>query len=312
MVGLLPTRMEVGIMIDFMKYRFVYFAISMVVIVPGVIALFVWGLQPAIDFTGGTLLEVEIDQAYRESVGLDSIEQVAIQNGIEVSSIQTSGEGSYLLRAKPFDQALNTLFQERLASESGVVTVSAIITEKRFETLGPTLGRETLIRALTALGIAALVILLFVWKQFNDKKYGICAIVAMLHDSLITFGIFAILGYFYGVEIDTLFMTAVLTILSFSVHDTIVVYDRIRESLRKLPGESYERILNKAVNETLVRSINNSMTIIFMLLALFLLGGETIRWFVLALLIGTISGTYSSSFVAAPLLLVWDKVFGKK
>lgn len=299
-------------MINFMKYRLIYFVISGMIIIPGIIALTVWGLNPAIDFTGGTLLELQVNDKYFDKVNLNTLESVAKETGIEVASVQTSGEDSYLLRAKPFDQAMNSLYQENVASSSGIATVSAILTEKRFETLGPTMGKETLMRALTAIGIAAIGILLFVWKQFKDKKYGVCAILAMLHDTLITFGIFAFIGHYFGAEVDTLFMTAVLTILSFSVHDTIVVYDRIRESLKKLPGESYERILDKAVNETMVRSINNSMTIIFMLLVLFLIGGETIKWFVFALLIGTISGTYSSPFVATPLLLVWDKVFGKK
>jgi len=121
-------------------------------------------------------------------------------------------------------------------------------------------------------------------------------------------GIFSLLGHFRGVEVDTLFMTALLTILSFSVHDTIVVYDRIRESKRKLSGIPFETLINKAINETLTRSLNNSMTIIFMLLALYLLGGETTKWFVFALLVGTVSGTYSSTFTAAPLLVLWDKM----
>lgn len=299
-------------MIKFMKYRWIYFTISGMFLVPGIIALLIWGVNPAIDFTGGTLLELEISPEYSTSVDKNTINQIATEQNLEISSIQDSGENTYLLRAKPFNQAASTQFQTKIASASGVATVSSIITEKRFETLGPTLGAETLRRALFAIIIAAIAILLFVWKQFKDKKYGIAAIVAMFHDSFIILGIFSILGHFYSIEVDTLFMTAVLTILSFSVHDTIVVFDRIRESLRKYPGESYERIVDKSVNETMSRSVNNSMTIIFMLLALFLLGGETIKWFVFALLLGTIAGTYSSPFVAAPLLLVWEKFFDKK
>ncbi|MGB9613597.1 MAG: protein translocase subunit SecF, partial [Candidatus Margulisiibacteriota bacterium] len=159
---------------------------------------------------------------------------------------------------------------------------------------------------------AAGFILLYVAWRFKDKKFGICAILAMFHDSLVLLGSFSLLGHFFGVEVDTLFVTAMLTILSFSVHDTVVVYDRIRESQKNLPHLPFEQLVNKAVTETLVRSLNNSLTIIFMLVALFLLGGETIRWFVAALLIGTISGTYSSPFTAAPLLVIWEQLKSKK
>jgi preprotein translocase subunit SecF len=295
-----------------MKYKSLYFVISAILLVPGIIALAIWGLRPAIDFTGGTLLEVSVSEDFADKIDSEILESYAESQGIEVVSVQTSGERAYLLKAKAIDQLANSNFQSYVASRSGAATTSAVLTEKRFETLGPTLGAETLHKALAAISIAAVGILLFVWKQFKDKKYGICAILAMLHDSLLIFGLFAIFGRFFGAEVDTLFMTAVLTILSFSIHDTIVVYDRIRESLRKLPGENFERIVDKAVNETMGRSINNSMTIIFMLFALALLGGETTKWFVVALLIGTVSGTYSSPFVAAPLLVVWEKWFGRR
>jgi preprotein translocase subunit SecF len=178
--------------------------------------------------------------------------------------------------------------------------------------VGPTLGKELVIKTLTGVSIAAVLLLFYIAWRFKDRMYGVSAILAMLHDSLVILGIFSLLGHFVGVEVDSLFVTALLTILSFSVHDTIVVYDRIRESIRKYPKESFTTLVNKAVNDTLVRSINNSLTIIFMLLALFLLGGESIRWFVFALLIGTISGTYSSPFVAAPLLVVWQEKFKSK
>ena len=142
--------------------------------------------------------------------------------------------------------------------------------------------------------------------------YGVCALLAMFHDMLVLIGTFSLLGYFLHVEVDVLFVTAVLTILSFSVHDTIVVYDRIRELKRKERGLTYVETIDTAVTETLSRSLNNSLTIIFMLLALWLLGGDTIRWFVFALLIGTITGTYSSTFTAAPLLVIWDGVQARR
>ena len=143
-------------------------------------------------------------------------------------------------------------------------------------------------------------------------RYGVCAVLAMFHDMLVLIGTFSLLGYLLHVEVDVLFVTAVLTILSFSVHDTIVVYDRIRELRRKERGLTYVEMIDTAVTETLSRSLNNSLTIIFMLLALWLLGGETIRWFVFALLIGTITGTYSSTFTAAPLLVIWDSLHSRR
>ncbi|NMB57008.1 protein translocase subunit SecF [Candidatus Beckwithbacteria bacterium] len=295
-----------------MKYRVFYYLFSCIFLIPGILALVFWGVKPAIDFTGGTLLEIEINSQYQNQINKELLTQIAQNDNIDVSSIQETGKNTYLLKTKAIDQTQNTLYQQKIASVSGIATVSAVLTEKRFETLGPTMGIETLKKALIAITLAALVILLFVWRQFKNKEYGISAIIAMFHDSFITLGIFAILGHFYGIEIDTLFMTAILTTLSFSVHDTIVVYDRIRESLKKYPKIDFETIVNKACNETLGRSVNNSMTIIFMLLVLFLIGGETTKWFVLALLIGTVSGTYSSTFVAAPILVEWQKLTKRK
>jgi preprotein translocase subunit SecF len=180
--------------------------------------------------------------------------------------------------------------------------------EIRFEIVGPTLGKELLIKTIVAIILAAGFILGYVAWRFKNAKFGACAILAMFHDSLVMLGSFSLLGHFLGVEVDTLFVTAMLTVLSFSVHDTVVVYDRIRESQKLYPNVAFEQLVNKAVTETLSRSLNNSLTIIFMLIALVLLGGVTIKWFVVALLIGTVSGTYSSTFNAAPLLVVWENL----
>ncbi len=158
------------------------------------------------------------------------------------------------------------------------------------------------------MGIAAGWILVWVAWQFKSLQFGISAVLATLHDTVIILGTFAALGHFIGVEVDILFVTAALTVLAFSVHDTIVVYDRIRETMKKHGGSSMKEIANRALSETIVRSLNNSLTIIFMLVALFLMGGQTIKWFVAALLVGTISGTYSSPFVAVPLLVTWEEL----
>ena len=272
---------------------------------PGVFSLIKWGLRPSIDFTGGTLLELEFTQAIGDKQKV--ISEVLNELEIEYSSIQLSGEKRILIKAKP-------ITREDVSSIIGTVAEKAgeKLSELRFDTVGPILGKELIKKTIIAILLAAGFIMLYVWKQFKEPMFGVCAIAAMFHDSLVLLGIFSLLGHFAGVEIDILFVTAVLTILSFSVHDTVVVYDRIRESRKKFSGVPFENLVDKAITETLSRSINNSMTIIVMLIALYLLGGTTIKWFVFALLIGTVSGTYSSTFTAVPLLVVWNEIKTKR
>lgn len=290
---------------NFMKFKWLYFLISAIVIVPGLIFLVKFGLKPSIDFTGGTLLEVQFKKSLvNEDLG--KISKATKDAGFEATSVQFSGEKRVLLKLK-------TLTREDSSSIIG--TVAKELEEKpielRFETVGPTLGSELIRKTIIGIILAAGFIMLYVWLQFKNPTFGICAILAMFHDTLVILGVFSILGHFKGVEIDTLFVTALLTVLSFSVHDTVVVYDRIRESMKRFPGVPLNELANKAVTETLSRSINNSMTQILMLIALYLLGGETIKWFVFALLVGTVSGTYSSTFTAAPLLIVFHNLKNK-
>jgi preprotein translocase subunit SecF len=292
---------------NWMKYRLIYFLISALVLVPGIISLVMFGLRPSIDFTGGALLELKFNKAEIEKLTNEKIKNVVEEQDYEVSSVQSSGENTFLIRMKPISKDEVTTIKTTLGEEFGEEPE-----EVRFETVGPTLGQELLRKTLFAIVLAAGAIMAYVAWQFKDKKFGLCAILAMFHDSLILLGSFSLLGYFLGVEVDTLFVTAVLTILSFSVHDTVVVYDRIRESLKTYPQADFDQIVNKAITETLARSLNNSLTIIFMLVALLLLGGTSIRWFVVALLIGTIAGTYSSTFTAAPLLVVWSKIANRR
>ena len=288
-----------------MKHKWLFFLISALVIIPGLFSLIKWRLQPSIDFTGGTILELEFTQAVGDR--LSAISETLNELKIDYSSIQTSGEKRILIKAKP-------ITREDVSSIIGTLAekVAEKQAELRFDTVGPTLGKELIKKTLVAILLGACFILLYVWKQFKQPMYGVCAVLAMFHDSLVLLGVFSLLGHFSGVEIDTLFVTAVLTILSFSVHDTVVVYDRIRESRKKFPGVTFVDLADKAVTETLPRSINNSMTIILMLLALYLLGGSTMKWFVFALLVGTVSGTYSSTFTAAPLLVVWEQFKRRK
>lgn len=288
---------------NWMRFKWLYFLLSALILVPGIVSLILFGLRPAIDFTGGSLLELKTES----TLNAKEIEELIIERGFEVSSVQASGENQILIRLQPIEkeqaEEIKSIIKEKFEQEPE---------EVRFETVGPTLGKELIKKTIWAIILAAGFIMAYVAWRFKDAKFGVCAILAMFHDSFILLGSFSLLGHFLGIEVDTLFVTAVLTILSFSVHDTVVVYDRIRESQRLLPKASFVDLVNKAVTETLSRSVNNSMTIIFMLIALLLLGGVTIKWFVAALLIGTIAGTYSSTFTAAPLLVVWTEIGKRK
>ena len=225
----------------------------------------------------------------------------------ELAAVQSAGENC-LLRLAPISEEQKVQIVGSLREKFGEVALV------RFETVGPTLGQELLTKTLVAVILAIGFILGYVAWQFKNKMYGVCAILAMLHDTVILLGSFSLLGRFFGVEVDTLFVTAVLTTLSLSAHDTVVVFNSIREQVggRRMSAGDFSVVVNQALNATVVRSLNNSFTIIFMLLCLVLLGGETIRWFAVALLVGTVLGTYSSTFIAAPLLTVWQKLAARR
>ncbi|HKY73706.1 MAG TPA: protein translocase subunit SecF [Patescibacteria group bacterium] len=289
-------------MIHFMKFRWLYFFFSGIVIIPGIISLLLFRLKPGIDFTGGTELQLRI-QPKEGQLSEDAVRS-SLQ-GIEVSELLMAGN-TVTVKAKPVD------VEQKDAALAVARRQFLQVEEVYFETVGPILGKELLIKTMFAMLLSAGGITLYVAYRFKELKYGVCAVLAMLHDTLVLFGVFSILGKFLGVEVDILFVTAVLTILSFSVHDTIVVYDRIRELRRKHSTTAYVDLVDTAVTETMSRSVNNSMTIIFMLFVLWLFGGESMRWFLLALLVGTVTGTYSSTFTAAPLLVIWDDVARRK
>jgi preprotein translocase subunit SecF len=210
----------------------------------------------------------------------------------EAQSVQRTSTGTYILR---------------FAKDTAKIPASVSGQIIRNETVGPVLGAELLKKTVTAALVAIIAILLYVAYAFKNFKFGISAVIALIHDLLVVVGCFSLFGHFFNVEVDTLFVTAFLTTMSFSVHDTIVVFDRIREMLKRGDRLPFNELCDKAMTETIGRSTANSLTIVFMLLALVLLGGETIRWFVIALLIGTVSGTYSSPFVATPILILWDR-----
>ncbi|MCB9812925.1 MAG: protein translocase subunit SecF [Pseudomonadales bacterium] len=284
-----------------MKYKKLFFAISLFFLIPSIFSLILYGLKPSIDFVGGSQLEVRVKNDSGEKVDINKINEIF--SGIyRVESVKAGQDNKYVIIG---ENIINETKQQSLIE---LQKIYQDVTELKFETVGATLSSELLRKTLTALFLVATIITIYVWKQFDELKYGICAILAMFHDSLILLGTFSILGILFGIQVDVLFVTALLTTLSFSVHDTIVVYDRIRELKRKQRGMDYQEIVNMAVIETLSRSINNSITIIVMLFSLALLGGDSIRWFAVALLVGAITGTYSSTFTAAPLLLLWDEL----
>lgn len=284
-------------MIRFSKFIWLYILLSSFVIIPGLFALVRFGLKPSIDFAGGTQEELKFDK----SITTAQIETYAKKHGLSFSSIQTTDKNTFLLKTKgedsaKFDAMLDTL---KKASISATVIQSA--------TVGPVLGKELLTKAIVAAIIAIAVILGYMAYAFKNFRFGVAGILALLHDTFVMLGSFALLGVFLGVEVDTLFVTAMLTTMSFSMHDTIVVFDRIREYRKKGSNLPFEDLCDLALTETMGRSLTNSVTIILMLVALVLMGGNTVKWFSIALLIGTLTGTYSSDFVAVPILILWHR-----
>lgn len=284
---------------NWLKYTKVFYVVSLLLVAICVLGIMTWGFKIGIDFSGGTVVEYRI----QNDLDANAVAAKLSETGIEVSSIQKTSDGTYIFKLSRLASDERVEFKTRIEELSG-----STVDELKFEVIGPSIGPELIKKTVYALVIAVTLILLWVAIQFKDIGFGAAAIIAMLHDTFILVGSFAVLGHFFGAEVDFLFVTAVLTTLSFSVHDTIVVFDRIREIKKKNSGDELIAISNRALTETFVRSLNNSFTIIFMLVALLLLGGATIRWFAAALLIGTVLGTYSSPFVAVPLLNLFNNL----
>lgn len=290
-------------MIDIIGKRYWFFGLSLLVIVPGLIALALWGLPLSIDFTSGSLLEVSFPQSTRPP-DLAEVRGLFAAQGYDDVTAQTSGTNGIVVRSKPLAEADQREILSGLEALYGPATVLTA------ETVGPAVGAEVAERAALAVGLAAVGILAYITFAFrkveHPLRYGLAAIGAMLHDALVMLGMAAIFGRLFGWEVDALFLTAVLTVLGFSVHDSIVVFDRIRENQLIHRRLDYETLVNHSLVQTLDRSMNTQITVMFALLALALFGGDTIRTFIVTLLVGLISGTYSSVFNAAPLLVVWQ------
>jgi len=292
---------------NLMKYKIAYFVFSLIIILPGLYFLLTSGLKLGIDFTGGALLEYKIEG----QVSREELWKIISDQEVEVGQLISSGENAYIIKTKPLETDKINSIRKALVERFGKVE------ERRVENVGPVIGNELKQKAIYALVTSSIAIVLYITFSFrkvpkpaSSWRFGIAAIVALLHDVLLVVGIFAILGHFFKVEVDTLFVTALLTVIGFSVHDTIVVFDRIRENLLKNMGKKFIDVANISIVQTLGRSLNTSLTVVFVLTALLLFGGETIKWFVVALLIGIISGTYSSIFNATALLVWWEEKLG--
>lgn len=293
------------------RYRKMFYGISGALVLVSVILLILWGLNFGIDFTGGSLIEITFTGTRPPH---ETIAEAMRPRELGEVTIQQTGSQGYLLRTRALDE---TAHQAVLTALRGT---GEPFVEKRFDSVGPRIGDELKKKSITALLLVVSMIILYIAWAFrkvtayggaahhvSSWKYGIIAIVALAHDVIIPTGVFAFLGRYHGVEVNALFVTALLTILGFSVHDTIVVFDRVRENLKRKDRESFENIVDMSIRETLVRSLNTSLTILLALSILFIFGSNSTRFFALALIIGIFFGTYSSLFVASPLLVTWEK-----
>jgi preprotein translocase subunit SecF len=284
-------------MVNFLKYKVIYFLISLTVIGFGFFSIFKWGYYYSIDFVGGTNLEYQV----KKNISQEKVKKILTKEKIDFNYVSIN-QKTISIKTKPLDEKKINQLKKTLEKN-----LDADLTLIKSETVGPTLSAENLKKTVIACILAIFGILVYMSFAFKGFNYALSAVLAMIHDLLVILGSYSLFSHFFRAEVDTLFITAVLTTMSFSVHDTIVIFDKIREYLQEEGQKDIEYFANKALTETMVRSINNSMTIIFMLLALVLLGGSTIRFFALTLLIGTITGTYSSPFVATPILVWMEK-----
>jgi preprotein translocase subunit SecF len=300
-------------MFDFVAWRRWFYLLSIAIVVPGIISLALpGGLRPGIDFTSGTLIvlrfanDVEQEAVRRALAGVDHDEAI----------VQRANDGTFLIRTRPLRQVTDeatdggeasserTTVLDHLRAGLGEVEVLSL------DQVSPVVAEEIVQYSVLAVGAACLGILVYLWWAFRRVprpiRYGACAVIALLHDAIALLGIFSLLGRFTSVELDAMFITAMLTTIGFSVHDTIVVFDRVRENIVRHAGEPFQDVMNHSLTQTLGRSVNTSVTVLLTLIALRLFGGTTIHSFVLALLIGITSGTYSSIFNASLLLYSWN------
>lgn len=294
-------------MVNVVTTRRYWFLLSSGLALVSLVAIAVFGLRFGIDFTGGTLTELQFTGARPDKA---RVEQLVTDAGVERATVQPLGTAGYLVRAAFIDEkkheALTETLNQAFANEWR---------EERFDTIGPTISKELRENTLYAIVLVMLAIIVYIAWTFrrvsepvSSWKYGLCAIIALLHDITIPAGVFAVLGRFAGIEVDALFVTALLTIFGFSVNDTIVTFDRIRENLLKRRHDPFETVVAESVEQTVTRSFNTTLTTLLSLIAVYFFGGASTQPFALALIIGFISGVYSSIFLASPLLVSWYRV----
>ncbi len=286
---------------NFLKYKKIYFIFSGILILASLACLITFGLKPGIDFTGGSILEIEYIE---ERPSNQEIKEALTNFDLGEISVQPTGEKGVILRMKDIPENTHQKILEKLKENNE-------LEEERFESIGPVIGQELKEKTKIVIALSLLTIVLYIAWAFRkisrplpSWQYGIASLIVLSYDVLIPIGLFSVLGKFYGVQITIPVITALLTVLGYSINNTVVVFDRIRENLLKYGG-AYDEIVNNSLNQTLTRSINTSLTTLFVLVAIFFLGGETLKYFALALILGIISGTYSSVFLASPVLVSW-------
>ena len=288
---------------DIVSHRKIYFSISIILVLASMVGLLLWGLNLAIDFTGGTLMEVEFLENRPSN---QEIQEKLTNLELGQINLQSTGQKGLILRLKDIDEATHQEILTRIGLEQS--------NEKRFESIGPLIGRELKTKASWAIGLALLAIVLYIaWafrkisKPVASWQYGLIAIIALFHDTFITLGLFSVLGHYLNIEIGLSLVAAFLTILGYSVNNSIVIFDRTRENLLKTNWTDFQETINQSINQSLTRCLNTALTTLFVLLAIFFLGGQSIKYFALALAVGIIIGTYSSIFITSSLIVVWQR-----
>ena len=292
---------------DFAGKRFWFFIISLLVIAPGVVFLISTpGLKPGIDFTGGSSMTLQFPEG--SSLDQQDLRDVLAGDGYTESTVQNMGGDSFFIRTKELDEEAKDNLVETITSSLSPDSQNLL---QSFDLVSPVVAQETVLNALWAVLAAAIGIFFYIWWAFRNVpspfRYGLAAIVALLHDTIIVVGIFSILGALFEIEVNTMFLIALLTVIGYSVNDTIVVFDKIRENVLIYSNRPFTEVVNLSISETIGRSINTSFTLLVTLLALILFGGSTIREFLLVLLIGVVAGTYSSIAIASQVLVTWDQ-----
>ncbi len=289
---------------NFLKYRKIYFIFSGVIIIASLASLFIFGLKPGIDFTGGSILEIEYKV---ERPSNQEIKESLVEIDLAEIYLQPADQKGVIIRMENISEETHQEIIRKLSQNRELA-------ELRFESIGPVIGKELKEKTKIVVILSLLAVVLYIAFAFRKLtlpakswQYGIASLVALFHDVLIPLGIFSVLGKFYGIQIQIPVIVALLTVLGYSINNTVVVFDRIRENLLKKVGVDFEETINRSLNQTLTRSLNASLTTLFVLTAIFFLGGETLKYFALALILGIIAGTYSSLFLVSPVLVSWLK-----